>query len=123
MPAPAFPCLSHQLLPQPTLPFQISQVIDLTAAPQPWFFTASHLESKTLFSGKMGGLELPELTFYHFSYNIWKATSLLAHIGNDSSGIILFAESKGLLIASIFLIYCLSLQLESPTVAQCLLCL
>ena len=79
VPTAAFPCLPHQLLPQPML----SLAIDLTAAPQSRFYTAVYFELKALFSEKRGWHEPPKVTFYQFSYNIWKATNTLTLTGSD----------------------------------------
>ena len=61
----------------------LSLAIDLTAAPQSWFYTAVYFELKALFSEKRGWHEPPKVTFYQFSYNIWKATNTLTLIGSD----------------------------------------
>ena len=65
------------------LALQISLAIDLSAAPQSWFYLAVYCELKALFSEKRGLCEPPKVTFYHFSCNIWKATNISTLVSSD----------------------------------------
>lgn len=107
--------LTHQLLPSPTLALQISQASDLTAAAQSWqrwFDRVLPFEPETLFGDKIQSHQPRKLILYVFSCNMesHELVDTLYHLQSQGgpSFIQLYPFS---------LVYHLSLQLESPTVA------